>query len=583
MARTATHALKPRITKKPPTPRVPTWVLGVASAILALNVGLMVAGGIVGGVTLDEPAHVHRLEGFLEHGWYVSKNHVSDGKVTQEGGYVYAPTVALVGHAMNVVTGIEEWDTVSETPAAYVVRHLALAGFGLLGLIAVAATVRLLTWSWRWGVLAAATLSSIPVYMGHAMFNIKDLPVAAGYAAVTLGAVALTRPMITQPRMRWLAAGSLAFGIWIAAGVHPAMLVSIGMSILVALAVCFVRMRKKGKGKKVDRERMIARLVVAGQGVLAGYAALILTYPKLFLRPDLLVESVLKSGDFPWSGYTLTAGEFLKAGDSTSLYLPMWFAAQTPVIFSCLIIGVMVWFMRGALSPPARRPGDANLMAGVAVVLVQATFLPWVAITLNSTLYQGARQMLFVVPAMAVLATVGAWLVVRWAMIARRRTLLRPMFAGLVAVFAITAVSSAALFPYAYTWFNAPTAIRPIDGNWTLDYEWQSSREVMPKISTVDDDQCILMQPNDDCDRSQVAPYANTLGKQLVGKPLSAGETWRLAYGAAVARPDAPSIDHDKGRECKRVATVQRHLFWRTATMTSVERCLRGTQPQAPQ
>lgn len=551
-------------------PRIPGWTLAAAVLILAANVAMMVAGAVKGGVTLDEPSHVHRLQGFLATGWYVGEKHVENGQVTQEGGYAYAPVVALVGHAVGAVVGTEDWHTVSETPAAYVVRHLVVVSFGLLGLLAVASTVRLLTRSWRWGIVGAAVLGSIPVYIGYSMFNVKDAPVAAGYAVVTLGAVALTRPSIRTRRTQLLAAGALALGMWVAAGVRPAMLVTIAASVAMALVVSWVRLRRNDAA---GRRRMLARLATAVAGTVVGYLALILTYHKLFLRPDLLYEGVLKSGEFPWHGYTLTAGEFLPAEQAPPSYLPLWFAAQTPVLISLLCLGAIAWFARSGFLVSARRRGDGDLLAGVAVLLVQALFLPWVAIGFGSTLYQGARQMLFVVPAIAVLAVVGAWLLVRRASMPGRMRIGQGLLAAMVAVLAITTVSSAALFPYAYTWFNAATALRPIDGNWTADFEWQSSREVVPKVDTLDEGRCVLLQPHTHCDRDQVEPFMSTLGQKLDGPPLGPTQMWRLSYGGPVARPDAPSVDHDLGHNCIRVDAVTRELFWRTVTMSSVERC----------
>jgi hypothetical protein len=553
-------------------PRIPNWVLIVSAAVIAANVVLMIAGAIQGGVTLDEPSHVHRLQGFLENGWYVDDQYVVNDTVTQEGGYVYAPVVALIAHVLGAFVGTETWSTVSESADAYAVRHLVIVGFGVLGLLAVAATARLLLRSWRWGVVAAALLSAIPVYIGNAMYNIKDLPVASGYAVATLGCVALTHPSIATRRTVLVAGGALALGIWVAAGVHPAMLVGIGVSIATALGVSWLRTRRNDS---VGRERMKARLATAVGGSLVGYLALVAVYPKLFLRPALLYQSVLVSGNFPWNSATLTAGTFMPANPAPSSYLPLWFAAQTPVVTSVLAVVAVAWFFRGAFQPAARRVGDGGLMAGVVVILVQAFFLPWVAIAGGSTLYQGLRQMLFVVPAIALLAAVGAWLLARrlaesWPPRAEAGS-----WAVVVAVLAITTVSSAAIFPYSYTWFNATTALRPIDGNWTADVEWQSSREVLPKIDSIEPGRCAIIQRHTRCDRDQVMPYSNSVGEKVLGPPLRPDEMWRLAYGGPAVRRDAPMSHPPLGHDCKRVDAVTRQLFWRTVTMTAVERCKR--------
>lgn len=551
-------------------PRVPVWVLYAAAAVLAVNVCVLIVGAVTVGVTLDEPSHVHRLQGFLLNGWYVSDNHVVNGRVTQEGGYVYAPVVALIGHVLGVLVGTEQWQTVSESSDAYVVRHLVIAVLAVLGMVAVGATATMMLRSWRWGIVAAAAVSAMPVYIGHGMFNIKDLPVAAGYSVATLGAVALTRPTIVTRQGRLLAAGALALGIWIAAGVHPAMLVGIGVGIAVALVMSWARMRR---GDADARQAMKARILTALGGGVAGYLALVACYPKLFLRPGLLIVSIVDSGAFPWHGYTLTAGTFLPAQGGPSYYLPIWFAAQTPVVVGALFIVAFVWFVRATVGVTSGRSVDGNLLAGVTVVLVQVLFLPWVAIAGGSTVYQGARQMLFVLPAIALLGTVGAWLLAQRA--GRRTGWVAAVFGALVVGLASPTLSGVALVPFNYTWFDELTALRPIDGNWTADFEWASSREVIRKVDTLEEGRCVIVQRHSRCDRDQVTPYGNSVGSEPVGPLLGPDEMWRIAYGNPAVRHDAPSVDNGVGRDCQPQPGVTRQLYWRTVTMSSLARCRR--------
>ncbi|MFL6090217.1 MAG: hypothetical protein ACJ71Z_08765 [Aeromicrobium sp.] len=553
-------------------PRIPVWVLYAAAAVLAANVCVLIVGAVTVGVTLDEPSHVHRLQGFLVHGWYVSENHVTNGQVTQDGGYVYAPVVALIGHVLGVLVGTEQWQTVSESSDAYVVRHLVVASLAVLGMAAAGATARIMLRSWQWGIVGAAAVSAMPVYIGHGMFNIKDLPVAAGYSVATLGAVALTRPTIVTRQVGLLAAGALALGIWITAGVHPAMLVGIGASIVVALVMSWARTRRDDPD---GRRAMKARVLTALAGCLGGYLALVACYPKLFLRPDLLLVSIFDSGAFPWSGYTLTAGTFLPAQGGPSYYLPLWFAAQTPVVVGALFLIAFVWFVRATVGVTSGRSVDGNLLAGVTVVLVQALFLPWAAIAGGSTVYQGARQMLFVLPAIALLGTVGAWLLARQASRAGRAGLVAAVFGVLVVGLASPTLSGAALVPFNYTWFNELTALRPIDGNWTTDYEWASSRAVIRKVDTLEEGRCVIVQRHSRCDRDQVTPYWNSVGSEPVGPLLGSDEMWRIAYGNPAVRHDAPSVDNTVGRDCQPQSGVTRQLYWHTVTMSSLARCRR--------
>ena len=56
----------------------------------------------------------------------------------------------LLLHGLAVLVGVEGWDTVATTPAAYDVRHLGVVLIGLAGTAAAAGITRILLDSWRW-------------------------------------------------------------------------------------------------------------------------------------------------------------------------------------------------------------------------------------------------------------------------------------------------------------------------------------------------------------------------------------------------------------------------------------------------
>ena len=73
-------------------------------------------------------------------------------------------------------------------------RQLANTYLGQL--LAAAGTAWLILGNWRWGVITAGILSATPLWTGHAMFNMKDTPVAAGHTLITFALVllALAKP-----------------------------------------------------------------------------------------------------------------------------------------------------------------------------------------------------------------------------------------------------------------------------------------------------------------------------------------------------------------------------------------------------
>ena len=82
---------------------------------------------------------------------------------------------------------------------------VVVIGLAAGGLAAVVATGRMLMRTWSWGLVAGAVLVAIPVWTGHAMFNVKDVPVAIGYAVFTCGLVlgAARSPSRTRDRRPW--------------------------------------------------------------------------------------------------------------------------------------------------------------------------------------------------------------------------------------------------------------------------------------------------------------------------------------------------------------------------------------------
>ena len=146
------------------------------------------------GVTTDEPIHVMRLRNFFDTGWYAldwdyaGAGPGGDGTNT----YVYAPgddaaAPRLVGAlgCRGMARRRHDVPRVRRPPprrrrhrAGRASRRSRRSG-------------RVLLRSWRWGLVAAAVLAAIPMWTGHEMFNVKDVPVATGHTLVTLALILL--------------------------------------------------------------------------------------------------------------------------------------------------------------------------------------------------------------------------------------------------------------------------------------------------------------------------------------------------------------------------------------------------------
>jgi hypothetical protein len=557
-------------------PRVPTALLVVAGVVIVVNVLVLLLGAWGIGVTTDEPIHVDRLQHWFDQGWYAPSDQLVDGEPdgSLSGLYVYGPVAALVAHIVSVLLGTETWGAVSGAPEAYATRHIAVALFSILGVVAVAAIVRLLLRSWRWALVSAAVLTAIPTWIGHGMFNIKDTPVAAGYTVATLGLVALSRPTVASSRrLRALGAGALGAGTVVLVGTRPgtwvALLLTVGFMLVLTWGV-----DRLGPGRPGAGERLRARATGAGLGVLAAWVVLVVVYPKVFAAPARLVAAFTDSADYPWNDTIRTAGMTMSMPPPPS-YLPLWFGAQTPVVILGLaLIGLLCPVV---LVLRVRTPGagaDLSLATGQALVSAQGLLLPLGAVLTSAVLYDGTRQVLFVLPALAASATVATWLVAR-RLDAAGRPIWRMVLAWVLGLsLVVPTVTAARLFPYSYTWFNGVASAFPVDGAWMTDYWSASNREVIPLLPLGDEQACHEWTPDDQllscADFAEQAVFWPTRGTGIDTPALGPGEYAQLSFnrGSVVPPPG-----------CTEVAGVQRPLFLRTITMSFTMRCDVPLQP----
>jgi len=554
----------------PAVPPVPRTLLWVSAAVVVAGVAMAVVGAQRAGISWDEPFHVMRLRNHLDHGWFALDWSVASGASTtgDSNTLVYAPVTMLLLHGLAVLVGIETWGAVATTPEAYALRHLGIVLIGLVGTAAAAATTRILLDSWRWAVVTAAALLALPMWTGHVMFNIKDVPVATGYSLMTLALVAMVSPT-PGPRRRMLRVATLAAGIILMVGTRPAM----ASAVLVGAAVL-------GTGVVLSRSRGVRgpgcdTVAEAVTGTVLSAVILVAVYPSLFSRPQLLVRSVDQSSSFRDSD---GAGYF---------YIPFYLVAQFPLILQGLaVLGLVATFH------VVRRQWRAEPAPAVRLALVaaQLSALPIVAIARSSELYNGLRQLLFAVPAWAVLVTVGLAHALAWA---GRSTRARSKLVGAVAAvaLAVPVVDQAMLFPYQYTYYNVALDVTGADVQ--SDYWRTSVPELLPDIPT---DGQVVCGPtrSSRLGATDGSPEADGVEdtSMLAGRyssdssvdcridplgPLSS--RWAaddLPRGNALPHDEFYVVidrDHGTPANCTRLAQVSRERHWREVAMSYVAHC----------
>jgi len=557
--------------------RVPAAVVVVASLVLVIGAVITLIGAYQIGSTWDEKTNMRSLQMFFDQGWNITPDAIINGQPNPAyiwGIYVYGPVSLLFTHLISSLAGTETWGQIAFTADAYAWRHVGGAIIGLAGIAAAAVIVRLITSSWRWALLGGAMLAAIPMWTGHSMMNIKDGPVGTGYTVATLGLVLIMRDDYAS--RRWVRAGGLIAlfgGAFLAAGTRAASGVPIaGSAVLAAFVWWLIMRRDSGRTPREAFRGALRRLIEPGLALVVTYLALVLLYPNVWLNPfTLAYQAVVVSAKFPFAEPIMFAGTWVDQPVPWT-YLPGWFLAQLPLLVIVAGAGfVVAWAWQSTRAVLGREPGLGRpALVQASPVLLQALLLPVIAVIVQTTMYNAVRQFVFVVPAAAVLATLGVWALVRW--MAQRKV----GGGWRIAVWVVVSlglvgptVSQLLLYPYTYVYYNAAAAVRPIDNTWPTDYWRASSNELMRRLPAEGAESCAYEQSREGqwmpcSDQPMFEPYLDQRGADALPGTLEPGQYWVVRENQGRTTIPEGCVVHDE---------ITRPLFWQTITVGQILRC----------
>ncbi len=361
------------------------WKSWIAPALIALAV-LVAQLCVIDayGATWDEPLHRNWAKQFVLF-WQTG-----DGTYLQEmpgKGMYYGPGYFLANYGTaqfaSHVLGFPF------TPANHllgiIVTSIA-AGF-LFAFVRAAAGARL---AW----LSTLFAVTYPHLIAHAQYNPKDIPVLV--ASLPMFA-AVHRTLVTRSK-RWALAAGLLYGVCLAAKLSAIAMLPI---LAVILGAAVIRDVRGGGDRAAVLRRDGALLALCAFGAVLGMYA---TWPTLWFRPLLIVDSlhVFLLESF-WPGKVLYFGTEYPGADLPWHYMPFQFFLATPLpAFAAFLLGSVLAFRRALRSE-----------RWAFYVVVLAWFWVPLVLTLKPGLvrYDGIRQLLFCVPALAILAGMGLeWL-----------------------------------------------------------------------------------------------------------------------------------------------------------------------------
>jgi hypothetical protein len=364
-----------------------------------------------------------------------------------DGAHLYGAPLDLVCAALERVL----------TTDPYVVRHMAIATTGWLGIVLCGLLANRLLGPPH-GLLAMVLLAACPIYMAHSMNNPKDIPFATAATAFLL---ALTRVNASAPFLSWRLVLVLALIVGASLNVRP------GALLFVAYLIVLVLFRIVSTPPL--HPRMLARTGLHVAAVVVGAVAIgWVTWPWAYADPfGAPFKALIELGHFGWGGTVLFNGDSYRGTSLPLSYVPQGFWLVLPPV---VLIGLVLSLLRLR---------DSSI-SGRIISLWGAVLFPIVyVIGTHATVYDGIRHLLFVLPPAMILASagwVGAW--------GGAPQLVRPA--------AVLALSIGLFEPLLFQWRNHPNQtayIQPLAGGpraayarYDLDYWGNSMLEAVSRL-----------------------------------------------------------------------------------------------------
>lgn len=367
----------------------------------------------------------------------------------------YGPLVEMIPALLGTPEGVDRYER----------RHL------LLGLLALLVLPAAWVYARRFGcrrlalfALPAVTLQ--PRFYGHWFNNSKDLP----FAVLTLWFLVAAAGLATRRDASWGRIGLCGVAMGLALCVRPG-----GLPLLLAYLAGALAIRAVSIGRSTPEDwpaaiaRWTPRVLVL---VALAWSIMVLPWPWAHRAPlTHPLEAMRVAADFPTRMPVLFAGETIPSDRLPPTYPLHYLLVTTPVTVLLLAsIGLGLGWRRRADRPPLQAPMLA--LTALWLFLPLLVFAAW-----RPNVYGGMRHFLFVVPALGILAAVGANEVV-----AASPTLGMRRLATLLLAVALLAplLPMVRLHPYQATYYNATVGgVAGASGRYWTDYSLSSYAEAI--------------------------------------------------------------------------------------------------------
>ncbi len=371
------------------------------------------------------------------------------------------PEIKYYGAVFEILTGVTNQLLGFEQsePRYFKVRHIWNAFFGALAIYFLLLFVAEIA-GFQAALLAAFLSFFTMRFLGHSLFNPKDIPFAAGYMMSVFYIYRLLKDLPKPTRGTWL---GLSLGIALCIGVRIGGILVIAYTGLFLALYFLFKYKFAGLTKRSNTLKKFALAFAVPS--LAGLLISLLFWPYGLINPIKNIPAAFKAFDqFQYAIKVLFDGGMVWSKDIPLNYILTWITITVP-IFSLLGALLFLVFSRGIF----RR---FNPWAISLAAFAFAFPIVYVVIK-NSILYDGWRHFLFTYPPALVLITLGwKYLLDKF----KEKKLIQYAIWGLLGLTSIDSIIFLlrnSEFPYTY--FNPLVGgINGAMGDYELDY-WGAS------------------------------------------------------------------------------------------------------------
>jgi hypothetical protein len=329
------------------------------------------------------------------------------------------------------------------------VLGIALCGFALGG--------------WWFALLAAVSLSLYPRFTGAIFNNPKDIP----FTSATIFVLWMTLLLLKQwDQGRAYLRNSLLLALFLALAIAIRVTAIFWYGLLGLLVVGWWVINLRVVRERAARVAELKKQVLAGVIIgVVSYVGMLIMWPFVFISPFTnFFAAISVMSKYPWPGTVLFEGKSYLATDLPRSYAPVWLVIGSPPGLVLLAAAGLLIFCSWTWRK--------KILDSQMVVVLLALIIPLgVIVGLHSVIYNGLRQVLFVVPSLILLAVYGLLRALTFLYQKRQRLLFGILVLLTIGNFAWVAQEMLALRPYEYVYFSPLVGgVQGAYGQYEIDY-----------------------------------------------------------------------------------------------------------------